>query len=35
MVVYASTHTNRMMCEHGGNCYTGTDHDDGYFINVR
>ena len=33
MVVYACPHTYRMVCENGGNCYTGTGHDDGYFIN--
>ena len=35
MVVYACPHTKRMVCENGGNCYTGTVHDDGYFINFR
>ena len=24
MVVYACPHNNRMVCENGGNCYTGT-----------
>ena len=36
MVVYACPRTNRMLCENGGNCYTGAHHDDGYFfINFR
>ena len=30
IVVYACPHTNRMVCENGGNCYTGTDHDEGH-----
>ena len=32
VIVYACPHTNRMVCENGGNCYTDTGHDDGYFI---
>ena len=32
MVVYACQRTNRMVCENGGNCYTGAGHDDGYFF---
>ena len=35
MVVYACPHTNQMMCENGGICYTGTGYDNGYFINFR
>ena len=30
IAVYTCPHTNRMVCENGGNCYTGTGHDEGY-----
>ncbi len=30
MVVYACPRTNRMVCKNGGNCFTGTGHDEGY-----
>ena len=30
IVVYACPNTNRLVCENGGNCYTDTDHEDGY-----
>ena len=33
IVVYACPNTNRLVCENGGNCYTDTYHEDGYFIN--
>ena len=33
IVVYACPNTNRLVCENGGNCYTDTGHEDGYFIN--
>ena len=29
-VVYACPNTNRLVCKNGGNCYTDTDHEDGY-----
>ena len=29
MGVYACTHNNRVVWENGGNCYSGTGHDDG------
>ena len=35
MVIFACPHTNRMVCENGGNCYTGTGNDDGYLIIFR
>ena len=31
VVVFARPHTNRMVCENGGNCYTDAGHDDGYY----
>ena len=34
MVVYSCSHTNRMVCENGGNCYTDAGHDDGYFYKL-
>ena len=30
IVVYDCPNTNRIVCENGGNCYTGTGHDDAY-----
>ena len=30
IVVYACPNTNRLVSENGGNCYTDTDHEDGY-----
>ena len=30
ITVYAFPNTNRLVCENGGNCYTDTDHEDGY-----
>ena len=28
IVIYAYPNTNRIVCENGGDCYTGTGHDD-------
>ena len=30
IVIYAYPNTNRIVCENGGDCYTGTGHDDGF-----